>query len=209
MASDYFSIHTTTPEERKVTEIVRLLHTGAVMLYPTDTGYSLGCSLEQKSAIERIRSIRKLEPNKGLTFMCHSLSNISDYAIVSDKAYKTIKKLIPGPFTFILPATKMIPKLVLDPKKKTSGIRVPDHTLSSILIKELGNPLLSITAKHPTKEHSYPHELLDLLAGFVDIVIEPDREDFVGESTVIDMTTDTFEILRLGAMHTNVELQLQ
>lgn len=206
MATHLFSVHTITPEERKVSEIVRLLHDGAVMLYPTDTGYSLGCSIEQKNALERIRQIRKLEPNKGLTFMCHSLSNIADYAVVSDKAYKTIKRLIPGPFTFILPATKMIPKLVLDPKKKTSGIRVPDHTLSLALLQELGNPLLSITAKHPTKVHEYPHELLDLLAGFVDIIIEPDREDFVGESTVIDMTTDTFEIIRTGAMHTDLEL---
>lgn len=208
MAVAFFSVHTITPEERKVTEIVRMLHDGAVMLYPTDTGYSLGCSIEQKSALERIRHIRKLEQNKGLTFMCHSLSNIADYAVVSDKAYKTIKKLIPGPFTFILPATKTIPKLVLDPKKKTSGIRVPDHILSLTLLQELGNPLLSITAKHPTKQHDYPHELLDLLASFVDIIVEPDREDFVGESTVIDMTTDTFEIIRTGAMHTDVELYL-
>lgn len=194
-----YNIHSKNPERRKLQKVCEALNEGAVIIYPADTGFSLGCGLANKDAIQKIRQIRNIPEDKALTFLCSSLSNISGFAKVSNLAYKTIKRLIPGPYTFILPASKEVPRYAQDPKRKTAGIRVPDHILSQTLLEELGAPIISISAKIDGFAYEYPEELLEKFINLVDIAIKSDEFNFVGESTVIDMTTDEFKIIRKGA----------
>ena len=205
MATLVLSLHSETPELRKINRVVEELRKGAVILYPTDTGFTLGCELANKVAINRIRAIRKLPENKNMTFLCNSLANISEFARVDNLAYRTIKRLIPGPYTFVLPATKTVPKYAQDPKRNTAGIRVPDNVLSQLLLKTLGSPLISITAKSPDGLYiSDVDKLLKIFTPLVDVAVYSDEYNFVGESTVIDMTTDEFFITRHGAGITKV-----
>lgn len=194
-----YNIHSKNPERRKLQKVCEALNEGAVIIYPADTGFSLGCGLANKDAIQKIRQIRNIPEDKALTFLCSSLSNISEFAKVSNLAYKTIKRLIPGPYTFILPASKEVPRYAQDPKRKTAGIRVPDHILSQTLLEELGSPIISISAKIDGFVYEYPEELLEKFINLVDVAIKSDEFNFVGESTVIDMTTDEFKIIREGA----------
>ncbi|NES98463.1 MAG: threonylcarbamoyl-AMP synthase, partial [Desertifilum sp. SIO1I2] len=141
-----YTVHPTTPQKRTIEEIRDALRNGAVMLYPTDTVYAIGCDLNVKSAVERVRQIKQLSNDKPLTFLCPSLSNVASYATVSDPAYRIMKSLIPGPYTFLLPATKLVPRMVMAPKRKTTGIRVPDHAICQELLNALGNPIISTSA---------------------------------------------------------------
>jgi tRNA threonylcarbamoyl adenosine modification protein (Sua5/YciO/YrdC/YwlC family) len=125
----FYEIHPTNPQTRSIEEIVKKLRGGAVAVYPTDTSYAIGCDLQSKSAIERVKQIKQFANNKPLTFLCSSLSDIATYAIVRDEAYRLMKQFVPGPYTFILPATKLVPKIIQDPKRKSTGIRVPDHSI--------------------------------------------------------------------------------
>ncbi len=208
MASLIVEIHSVTPQPRKLQQVAAAARDGAVLLYPTDTGFALGCCLGNKTAISRVREIRRMPQHKNLTFLCDSLSNIAEYAKVSNMAYRSIKRLIPGPFTFILPATKQVPNYAVDPKRKTSGIRVPDNRLVRDLLKEHGSPLISITAKHPDKDADNNDELIELLTPLVDVVVTSEEYHFVGESSVIDMTTEEFLLIRRGAGMGDVERNL-
>ncbi|OGU38086.1 MAG: threonylcarbamoyl-AMP synthase [Ignavibacteria bacterium GWB2_35_12] len=200
MTSEVLTIHSKTPELRKISEVAEALRKGAVILYPTDTGFTLGCELANKEAIGRIRAIRRLPEEKAMTFLCGSLSNLSEFAKVSNTAYRTIKRLIPGPYTFVLPASKQVPKFAWDPKRKTAGIRVPDHILSQLLLKELDGPIISISAKMPESVTiNDPEELIKKFVPFVDVAVRSDSYNFLGESTVLDMTTDEFRLMRHGA----------
>ena len=200
MASQILTVHSKTPELRKIKAIAETLKNGAVILFPTDTGFALGCELSNRDAINRIRMIRKIPETKELTFLCNSLSNIAEFARVSNQAYKTIKRLIPGPYTFVLPASKQVPKFAQTAKRNTAGIRVPENDLSQLLLIELGAPLISITAKRDDKIYiNEPDELVKTFAPLVDLAVRSDEYSFSGESTVIDMTTDEFKIIRHGA----------
>jgi tRNA threonylcarbamoyl adenosine modification protein (Sua5/YciO/YrdC/YwlC family) len=201
-----YELHPQTPQTRKIDEIVATLKSGAVMLYPTDTVYAIGCDLTSKSAIDRVRQIKRMSNDKPLTFLCPSLSNISQYAIVSDSAYRLMKHLIPGTYTFILPATKLVPKLVQDPKRKTTGIRVPKHSICQTLLDKLGNPLIS-TSAHLEEEEEYPEKarLFDELEKLVDIIIDDDLDAKVEVSTVLDMTSDPPSAIRQGLGWEEVE----
>jgi len=201
MASTILTIHSKTPELRKIEKVAEAVTEGAVILYPTDTGFTLGCELSNREAITRLRRIRKLPPDKPLTFLCESLSNIAEFAKVTNKAYKTIKGLIPGPYTFILPATKEVPRFAQNPKRSTAGIRVPDNDLAILLLKNVGKPIISISAKRSEDDFfQNPEDLLDSLAPLVDVAVRSESYEFTGESTIIDMTDDDhFEILRHGA----------
>jgi tRNA threonylcarbamoyl adenosine modification protein (Sua5/YciO/YrdC/YwlC family) len=204
MATTY-EIHPQTPQIRKIDEIVAALRTGAVMLYPTDTVYAIGCDLNSKTGVDRVRQIKRMSNNKPLTFLCQSLSNISEYAVVADPAYRLMKHLIPGTYTFILPATKLVPKLVQDPKRKSTGIRVPKHPLCQILLETLGNPIVSASA-HTLDDDDTDRltlgiekaVLFDELEKFVDIIIDDGSEAGMEGSTVLDMTTDPPEVIREG-----------
>lgn len=199
MASLELELHPVTPQSAKLARVAKALRNGAVLLYPTETGFALGCDLSNKSAIDRVRDIRNANASKPLTFLCDSLSNIAEFAKVSNAAYKMLKRLIPGPYTFILPATKAVPKYAVNPKRKTSGIRVPDHPISLALLRELGNPIISITAKNGDIEPPDTEELLEQLTPRVDVVIRSQEYNFAGKSSVLDMTSDEFTIVRHGA----------
>ena len=198
MVTEFLTIHHLTPEQNKIKKIAQKIKDGAIVLYPSDTGFALGCRLENKNAIVRIRQIRSLSEKNYLTFICGSLSNIAEYANVSTMAYKTIKSLMPGPYTFVLPASKLVPRFAQNPKRKTSGIRVPESVFITELIKELGEPLISISAIS-SDDFSLPYELIEKISPRVDLVVEMQEYDFSGESTVIDMSGDDFEIIREGA----------
>lgn len=197
----FLKMHPENPDLHKIYKIVEALRDGAVILFPTDTGFCLGCAITQKNAIERLRRLRKLPEHKPLTFLCDSLSNIAEYAKVSNKAYKTIKGLIPGPYTFVLPSSPSVPKIVLDPKKKTTGIRVPADVLSQTLLRSLKVPLIATSAKHNELFDHYtaPELIIEEFGNQVDYVATADEYGFAGESTVIDMTSDDFSFIRHGA----------
>ncbi|MEC4986382.1 MAG: L-threonylcarbamoyladenylate synthase [Oscillatoria sp. PMC 1068.18] len=207
----YYSLHPETPQERRIEEIKSALQDGAVMLYPTDTVYAIGCDLNVKSAVERVRQLKQLSNDKPLTFLCSSLSNISEYALVSDRAYKIMKRLIPGPFTFLLPATKLVPRLVMSPKRKTTGIRVPDHPVCQALLQALGNPVISTSAHLPNESGEFPTiglekaRLFDALENLVDMIIDDDSESGFQVSTIIDMTSNEPAIARQGLGWETVE----
>ncbi|MEA5552213.1 L-threonylcarbamoyladenylate synthase [Anabaena cylindrica UHCC 0172] len=204
-----FSIHPDNPQNRRIDEIKLALSSGAIMLYPTDTVYAIGCDLNAKSAVERVRQIKQLANDKPLTFLCPSLSNVATYAFVSDTAYRIMKRLIPGPYTFLLPAAKLVPRLVQSPKRKTTGIRVPDHTVCLSLLEALGNPIISTSAHLPPNDiddeiGENPEsilsrvELFDRLDSLVDIIIDTGEEPSSQVSTILDLTDEEPIITRRG-----------
>jgi len=200
-----YQLHPQFPQPHAMAEIVQSLQRGALMLYPTDTVYAIGCDLLVKSAVERVRSLKRLSNDKPLTFLCPSLSGIATYAQVSDSAYRFMRALVPGPYTFILPATKLVPKLVQNPKRKTTGIRVPDHPLCQALLQALGHPLISTSAalgdQFITKDGTINWEApaLEHLAKQVDLVLEDGLPLGSQVSTVIDLTGSQPQLIRQGA----------
>lgn len=195
-----FTLHPKNPQKNRVDEIVRHLRKGGVILYPTDTNYALGCDIYSKNSIEKLRFIRRLPDNYPLSILIPSFSGLSQFAHISDSAFKFMKHLIPGPFTFILPATKEVPKLLIDPKRKTIGVRIPSNPIALELLKELGNPLVSISAKLDEEELEYPsiYSLFEKYSPLVDYIIDDEDDDLGGESTVINFTSDEPEIIRRG-----------
>lgn len=196
-----YKLHSETPQMRRIEKIRDALRQGAVMLYPTDTVYAIGCDLNAKSAIERVRKLKQLSSDKPLTFLCPSLSDIAQYAIVSDAAYRLIRHLIPGPYTFLLPATKLVPRLVQDPKRKTTGIRVPNHAICQALLESLGNPVISTSAPtvvHAQDRHIDPAELFDQLDKQVDIIIDDQSPVNDQVSTILDLTQGEPRVIRKG-----------
>lgn len=199
-----YSIHPETPQERILETVAQALKDGAIMLYPTDTVYAIGCDLNIKSAVEKVRFLKRMSNEKPLTFLCSSLSNIADYAHVSDDAYRLMKRLIPGTYTFLLPATKLVPKLVMNPKRKTSGIRVPDQVVCQSLLKTLGNPIISTSAYLPNDSGDLPTlgyekaRLFDAMDKQVDIILDDGSDVTTEVSTIIDLTGDEPEIIREG-----------
>jgi tRNA threonylcarbamoyl adenosine modification protein (Sua5/YciO/YrdC/YwlC family) len=201
-----YSLHPVNPQQRTIDQIRDALRGGAVMLYPTDTVYAIGCDLNSKSAVERVRRIKQMSNDKPLTFLCPSLSDIAQYAKVSDSAYRLMRKLIPGTYTFVLPTTKLVPKLVMHPQRKTTGIRVPDHGISIALMEALGNPIISTSAYALALEEEFEvahvaesrFELFDCYDGLVDIMIDADGEPSGQMSTVLDLTGEVPEVVRRG-----------
>ncbi len=202
-----YTVHPQTPQVEKVAKITDALRQGAVMLYPTDTVYAIGCDLNSKAAIERVRRIKQLSNHKPLTFLCSSLSNIATYARVSDPAYRTMKHLIPGPYTFLLPATKLVPRLVQNPKRKTTGIRVPDHPVSLALLKALGNPIISTSARLANQDESSDttaiavesrFELFDRFDKLVDLIVDDGSEPGYQVSTILDLCEQEPTVVRQG-----------
>ncbi len=204
MATTY-KLHPQNPQKRNIDQIVQQLRKGAIMLYPTDTVYAIGCDLEAKAAIKRVRQLKQMSNEKPLTFLCSSLSNIAEYAMVQDFAYRSMRHLIPGPYTFILKATKQAPKLVMNPKRKTTGIRVPEQNICQALLEGLGNPIIStsahvVDADSPYSDQPYlsRYELFDALEDQVDLIIDNGEDPKYEPSTILDMTGDEPLILRKG-----------
>jgi len=189
-------IHPTHPQARRVKQVTEILERGGVVVYPTGTVYGLGCGIYHKRAVERIYQIRQLRRDHPLSLLCSDLSNIARYAHVDDVAYRIMKRLIPGPYTFVLPATREVPKILLR-KQKTVGIRVPGHAVAHALLEELGAPIVSTSAMIGDELHNDPDELFarfPQVDAFVDAGwggIEP--------STVVDLTGEEPLVLREGA----------
>lgn len=193
-------IHTADPQQRLINQVVGVLKKGGVIIYPTDTIYGLGCDIFQHKAIERICQIKNVQPQKAnLSFVCYDLSDLSKYAKqLSTPVYRTLKQYLPGPYTFILNASKEVPK-ILKTKKDTVGIRVPDNKIARCIVKELGNPILSATLPGDfVEDYTDPEIIHTKFENQVDIVIDGGIGGLI-PSTIIDFTKQEPELIREGA----------
>jgi len=188
-----------TPQLRLIRKVADILRQGGTIAYPTDTYYGIGCDIMNKKAIEKIYWLKQRSPKKPFSFICYNLKNISQYAKVSNYAYKTMKRLLPGPYTFVLEGSKLVPKMMLT-SRKTAGIRVPDHPIALALVKELGHPIISTTAPvadGPPSGGLDPSLIHDALGTHIDVVIDggpvPGRP-----SSVISLIDDKPVVIREG-----------
>lgn len=197
--SDYFEIHPQNPQPRLISQAAQKVREGAVVIFPTDSGYAIGCQLENKNAVQQICRIRDIDKNHNFTLMCRDLSELSEYARVDNQAFRLLKNNTPGPYTFVLKGTKEVPKRLLNPKRKTIGLRVPDHRIAQALLEELGEPLMSTTLILPGHDfaESDPDDIREALDSLVDVIIDGGR---LGEkpTTVIDMADGGVSVLRVG-----------
>ena len=172
--SQFFRIHPVNPQPRLVQKAVEILNKGGVIVYPTDSAYALGCHIDDKKAVDRIRDIRRLQRDHHFSLVCRDLSGLGTYAKVNNSAYRQIKAATPGPYTFILAASREVPKRLVDEKRKTIGLRVPDNKICRALLKEMGGAIMSTTLILPGDEYPLtdPDEIRDLLHHQVDLVID-------------------------------------
>lgn len=203
--SQFFYIHPENPQARLINQAVEILQKGGVIVYPTDSGYALGCMMGDKHAMERIVAIRKLPEGHNFTLVCSDLSELSTYATVNNIAYRLIKNNTPGRYTFILTATKELPRRLMTSKRKTIGLRVPDNKIALDLLSALGEPILSCSLMLPNEEHttqSDPEEIRDRLEHQVDLII---HGGYLGQepTTVVDLTEESPVILREGSGSTD------
>lgn len=189
-------INASHPEPRKIARVVEILRRGGVIAYPTDTVYGLGCDIMNKQAVERIQRMKRMGEGQLLSFVCPGLSDISRYGVVQDFAYRIMRRLVPGPYTFILQATREAPKLV-HMKRRTVGIRVPDHPVALALASQLGTPVASTSASLDGQILLDPREIEAAFPG-LDLVLEADGVGLT-PSTVVDLSGDQPEIVREGA----------
>ena len=196
----YLKLHPDNPQGRHIARAVDVLSQGGVIIYPTDTVYGIGCSVFDKDAIERIYRIKRQDSNKPFSFICSDLSHISEYARVSNPAFRLMKQLIPGPYTFVLPASrlKQLPKSMIS-KRKTVGIRVPDNTICQAIVKELGHPILSASVLDSAGEvMNNPESIKELYAHEVNLILDGGII-LSAPSTVLDMTDELPVVIREGA----------
>lgn len=201
MPAELIKLYSANPDPQRIRQIVQVLRDGGVVIYPTDTIYGLGCDIHNARAVERVARIKGIKPQKNdFSFICYDLSHIADYARVSNSAFKLMKRLLPGPYTFILDANNSVPKL-LNTNKKTVGIRVPDNNIPRQMVQELGNPIITTTLRDETPdtvEYSTDPELIfEKYYRDVDLIIDGGIGGYV-PSTIIDATTDEFRVVRQG-----------
>lgn len=198
--SQYFYVHPETPQVRLINQAVAIIRNGGVIVYPTDSGYALGCQLENKQALERICQIRRLNDKHNFTLLCRDLSELSLYARIDNAAYRSLRSNTPGAYTFIFKGTKEVPRRLMNPKRKTIGIRVPDNAIALALLDALGEPMMSTTLILPDNDmaESDPDEIRDKLEHAVDLIM---NGGYLGEqpTTVIDFSNDSTEVVRVGA----------
>ncbi len=189
-------VHAEHPQPYKIGQAVKSLRGGGVVLYPTDTVYGLGCDIFQKKAIDRIYRMKQMKKDHPVAFVCPDLGDIARYAIVDDRNYRIMRRLLPGPYTFILPASREVPRILMM-KRKTVGIRVPHHEVALALVRELGNPIVSTSATWQGEQLNDPDELIKHFKQ-ADIVLDA---GMCGNdpSTVLDLTGDEIVIVREGA----------
>lgn len=197
--SQFFAIHPDNPQARLLRKAATIIEEGGVIVYPTDSGYALGCSLGNKSALERIRQLRQLDKNHNMTLVCSDLSQLSTYAKVTNPIFRLLKAFTPGAYTFILNATQAVPRLMLHPKRKTLGLRIPANTITLALLECLDAPIMSSTlilpgAQAPLRE---PEAIRDILGNQIDLIIDGGHCD-QEPSTVVDLTGDYPQIIREG-----------
>ena len=196
----YFDVHPVNPQPRSIDQVTQLLRDDALIVYPTDSCYALGCQLGNRAGLDRIRAIRQLDDKHHFTLVCADFSQLGQLVQIDNAVFRLIKATTPGRYTFILPATKEVPRRVLHPKKRTVGVRIPDHVVTQALLAELGEPLLSSTLLLPGEEQPMTQgwEIKDTLDTSVDAVL--DSGDCGSEpTTVVDLSGDVPEIIRFGA----------
>lgn len=187
------------PEPRKIKKVVEVLANGGIIAYPTDTFYGIGCDLLNKASIEKIYHLKRRSQHQPFSFICSNLKNISEYAQVTNYAYKTMKRLLPGPYTFVLEGSRMVPRIMLT-KRQTVGIRVPDHPICLAIVEALGHPIISTSATDPVTRGvlSTPREIQDKIGHAIDMIVDGGVVPGV-PSSVISLIDDSPEILREGA----------
>ncbi|MFU8813966.1 MAG: L-threonylcarbamoyladenylate synthase [Pseudomonadales bacterium] len=197
--SQYFAIHPDNPQPRLLARAVDIINGGGLVVYPTDTTYALGCQIGDKAALERIRQIRRLDKHHHFTLACRDLSEIANYARVSDVNFRILKQLTPGPFTFLLPATREVPRRLVHVKKKTIGLRIPGHPVALGLLEALGAPMMTTTMQLPDDllPLADPEEIRERLEHSVDLIIDSGG---CGEAstTVVDLTGPQPQVVRQG-----------
>ncbi len=191
-------INPINPQERLIRKTVEVLKRSGIIAYPTDTYYGIGCDIMNKKAIEKIYQLKQRNKKKPFSFICSGLKNISHYAKVSNYAYKTMKRLLPGPYTFILEGSKLVPRIMLT-KRKTAGIRVPDNSICLALVEELGNPIITTSATMPDGTILHDPDLIhDLFHSRIDVVIDGEIPVMGQPSSVISLIDDMPEVIRKG-----------
>ncbi|MBQ1097524.1 L-threonylcarbamoyladenylate synthase [Streptomyces sp. NPDC097107] len=196
----YFDVHPDNPQPRSITQVADSVRSGALIAYPTDSCYALGCRLGSRDGIDRIRSIRQLDSRHHFTLVCQDFAQLGQFVQIDNDVFRAIKASTPGSYTFILPATREVPRMLQHPKKKTVGVRIPDHVVTQSLLTELGEPLLSSTLLLPGEEEPMTQgwEIKDRLDHVLDAVI--DSGDCGTEpTTVVDFSGGAAEIVRRGA----------
>ena len=197
--SQFFYVHPDNPQARLMKQAAAMVKEGAVIVYPTDSGYALGCHIGDKKALERICQIRNIDLDHDFALVCRDLSELSEYAKVDNTAFRLMKNNTPGAYTFIFKATKEVPRRLLNPKKKSIGIRIPDNNIAQALLEELGEPLMSTTLIMPDQDMAEydPEHIRDILERRVDLII---NGGYLGEkpTTVIDFSEGEAVVLRVG-----------
>ena len=198
--SQFFYVHPDNPQSRLMKQAASMIkEEGAVIVYPTDSGYALGCHIGDKKALERICQIRNIDLDHDFALVCRDLSELSEYAKVDNTAFRLMKNNTPGAYTFIFKATKEVPRRLLNPKKKTIGIRIPNNNIAQAMLEELGEPLMSTTLIMPDQDMAEydPEHIRDILERRVDLII---NGGYLGEkpTTVIDFSEGEVEVLRVG-----------
>ncbi|MFJ2742985.1 L-threonylcarbamoyladenylate synthase [Streptomyces sp. NPDC087440] len=200
----YFDVHPENPQPRTIASVADSIRAGALVAYPTDSCYALGCQLGSKDGINRIRTIRNLDDRHHFTLVCHDFAQLGQFVQLDNRVFRTIKAATPGSYTFILPATKDVPRQLLHPKKKTVGVRIPDHVVAQALLAQLGEPLVSSTLLLPDQEEPMTQgwEIKERLEHVVDAVIDSGDCGTV-PTTVVDFSDGEAEIVRRGAGDTD------
>jgi tRNA threonylcarbamoyl adenosine modification protein (Sua5/YciO/YrdC/YwlC family) len=197
--SQFFHIHPQDPQPRLIKRCVEIIRAGGVIVYPTDSSYAFGCRMDNKEGLERIRRIRRLDQDHNFTLVCIDISQVSTFAKINNESFRLIKSLTPGPFTFILTATRETPRRIQDVKRKTIGIRLPDDPITEAIVAELGEPLFSSTLILPGEEESMadPEAIRDRVGKEVDLIIDAGVVTYE-PTTIIGFTGENPEIIRQG-----------
>ncbi len=192
-------VHPRDPQPRRVKAIVDIIHSGGLIAYPTDSSYAFGCHIGDKKAIDRIHRIRRTDKKHNFTLVCADLSEISTYARVDNWAYRMLKSLTPGPYTFVLPATREVPKRLQNPKRRTIGLRVPDHRLVQVMLAELGEPIMSSTLTLPGESMPLtdPLEIEERIGHQIEAIIDAGPAG-IEPTTVLDLSGGSVEVIRTG-----------
>lgn len=197
--AQFFQIHPENPQRRLIVQATDIIRKGGLVVYPTDSAYALGCHIGDKEALERIRTLRKLDKDHNFTLMCRDLSELATYARVDNQVFRLLKNHTPGAYTFILEGTAEVPRRLMHPKRKTIGLRVPDNPIALALLEELGEPLMTSSLLLPGEEFPMtdPYDIRDTLEHFVELVIDG---GYCGPepTTVIDLTGDAPQLTRQG-----------
>ncbi|AOT62581.1 MULTISPECIES: L-threonylcarbamoyladenylate synthase [Streptomyces] len=196
----YFDVHPDDPQRRTIGTLAEMIRNGALVAYPTDSCYALGCRLGNREGLERIRAIRRLDDRHHFTLVCRDFAQLGQFVQIDNDVFRTLKAATPGRYTFILPATKEVPRQLQHPKKKTVGVRIPDHTVTQALVAELGEPLVSSTLLLPDEEEPLTQgwEIKDRLDHVLDAVLDS-GECGTSPTTVVDFSGGAPEIVRRGA----------